>query len=201
MKPSSRSREELSNFVHEFIPSEPDDPAALRALAQSLKAANAGTYGVGALIIDSDDGSIVCEGGNGVHINGFHSDLHAEMVVLNEFESVPRAKNAGSYTLVSSLEPCPMCMTRLIFSGIGNVRYLCPDDIGGMVQRKDQLPPVFLGMTEAAGQVWGEAECSAPLRQAAFDVWNESQEALDQKVVERSTGKGRGQLAVAGDDC
>ena len=44
---------------------EPDDMPAVQALKQGLKAANAGTYGVGAVIVDSS-GAVVCEGGNGV---------------------------------------------------------------------------------------------------------------------------------------
>jgi len=191
MKSSKRSLEDLTVFVDRFVPTEIDDDAAVRALRQGLTAASAGTYGVGAVIMDSA-GRVVCEGGNGVHLNGFHSDLHAEMVALNEFEAKrsPGDQSASSHTLVSTLEPCPMCMTRLIFSGLGRIRYLCPDNIGGMVQRKHQLPPVFLELTEKQGQNWGEARCSAPLRQVAFDVWNTSQELLDRKVVERSSTMG-----------
>ena len=110
------------------------------------------------------------------------------MVVLNSFEASEQKLVPGDLTLISSLEPCPMCMTRLIFSGIGNIRYVCRDDVGGMVQRKHQLPPVFLDITEKQGQEWSKAKCSAALEQAAYDIWHESQEDIDKKVVERGTG-------------
>jgi len=79
-----------------------------------------------------------------------------------------------------------MCMTRIIFSGIGCIRYLCPDDIGGMVQRRHDMPPIFLQLTMRQQQRWGVADCPAELRQRAFDTWNDSREALDAAVVKRS---------------
>jgi tRNA(Arg) A34 adenosine deaminase TadA/NAD(P)-dependent dehydrogenase (short-subunit alcohol dehydrogenase family) len=203
--PATRSRQQLAEFVDGFVPSpdKPDDPAALRALKQGLLAAGEGTYGVGAVIVDGS-GAVVCEGANGVFAEGFHSDLHAEMVVLNEFEAAMRLrpgtlphKNAGDYTLVSSLEPCPMCMTRIIFSGIGHIRHVCADDIGGMVQRRHLLPPVFQEITGKQGQQWGEACCSEPLRQCAFEIWDESRAAVDRQVIERSTGGEVGAAPVA----
>ena len=172
--------------LESFVPVEPDDVAALRALGMASSAAELGTYGVGAVLMDSQ-GHIVCEGHNEVHVGGFRSDLHAEMVLLNKWEEAhPECSGLGGYTLVSSLEPCPMCMTRIIFAGVGNIRYVCPDDIGGMVQRKDALPPIFQELTMKLGQQWRLAECSEALRNLAFEIWDESREVADARVVERS---------------
>jgi tRNA(Arg) A34 adenosine deaminase TadA len=171
-----------------FVPSQPDDTIALRALSQAVTAARLGTYGVGAVLLDGA-GRVVVEAHNRVHVNGFRSDLHAEMVVLNVFEegggcagewgeveegaggagrmmdggtgggeegesdAKSKVESGGSnnrrgggalkdYTLVSTLEPCPMCMTRIIFSGIGTIKYVQADDVGGMVQRKGAMPYV-----------------------------------------------------------
>eukprot|EP00747_Dinoflagellata_sp_TGD_P153409 gnl/TRDRNA2_/TRDRNA2_177389_c0_seq12.p2 gnl/TRDRNA2_/TRDRNA2_177389_c0~~gnl/TRDRNA2_/TRDRNA2_177389_c0_seq12.p2 ORF type:complete len:159 (-),score=37.14 gnl/TRDRNA2_/TRDRNA2_177389_c0_seq12:358-834(-) len=149
-------------------------------------AAEKGTYGVGAVLLD-DTGAVVCEGHNEVHIDGFRSDLHAEMVVINKWEAEhPHSAGLGSYTLITTLEPCPMCMTRIIFSGIGSIRYVCADDIGGMVQRKEFLPPIFRELTSKQNQQWGKACCSDVLSKMAFDIWDGSREQLDAKVVARS---------------
>jgi tRNA(Arg) A34 adenosine deaminase TadA len=154
----------------------------------ALSAAKKGTYGVGAALF-SANGDLVCEGHNHVHIDGFHSDLHAEMVVLNNYERGDSRMRFGSpseLTLISSLEPCPMCMTRLIFSGIGRIKYVCEDNIGGMVRRQNLLPPVFRGLTTAQQQEWEIADCSLLLRALAHEIWASSQAILDQQVVDRA---------------
>ena len=56
---------------------------------------------------------VIVEGHNHVHIDGFHSDLHAEMVVMNEFErDLAGPIDLSKHIMVTSLETCPMCMTR-----------------------------------------------------------------------------------------
>jgi tRNA(Arg) A34 adenosine deaminase TadA len=181
---------ELERLLNSFKPVLKDDVVAIRSLQMALSAAKKGTYGVGAVIVSSQ-GELVCEGHNHVHIDGFHSDLHAEMVVLNDFERGDNNGGAspGELTLVSTLEPCPMCMTRLIFAGIGTIKYVCPDDIGGMVQRHRSLPPVFRSITADQRQEWIIADCSPLLRTLAYEIWASSQAMLDQKVVDRAAGK------------
>jgi len=155
---------------------------AVHVCQLATQAAEKGTYGVGAVLLDGD-GGIRAQGHNEVYIDGFRSDLHAEMVVLNEFEKVHSWSNERSpFTLITSLEPCPMCMTRLIFAGVGTVLYVCPDNVGGMVQRKDSLPPVFQRITEHRGQVWKSANCSEDLRKAAFHIWDRSRQELDARL-------------------
>ena len=87
-----------------------DEVAALRACRLAAAAGQRGTYAVGAVLLDSD-GAVVAEGHNEVFTGNFRSDLHAEMVVLNKFEAQHQGQGGpGALTLVSSLEPCPMCM-------------------------------------------------------------------------------------------
>jgi tRNA(adenine34) deaminase len=151
---------------------------AVRACRLALEAAHAGTYGVGAVLYDAD-GQVLVEGRNRVHDGGFRSDLHAEMVVMNEYESTRRpGARARHCTLVASLEPCPMCMTRLIVAGVGAVLYVSPDSIGGMVRRRHDLPPTFRAIMQGEGQTWASAECSDELRSIALNVWVESRRSL-----------------------
>lgn len=167
-------------YLDEFVPSEghEHESYALRACRLAVDAVERGSYGVGAVLLDAD-GEVVVEGHNRVRAEGFRSDLHAEMVVLNAYEALglPREK-ARHLTLVTSLEPCPMCVTRLIVAGIGTVLHISDDPAGGMVRNRRHLPPIFRTITEHHEQVWGSAECSEELRAAAFKIWMESRDLL-----------------------
>lgn len=178
----SVSLETWRRYLADFTPSadHAHESFALRACQLALEAARAGTHGVGAVLLDAD-GRVVSEGCNRVYERGFRSDLHAEMVVMNEYESAgwPRER-ARECTLVTSLEPCPMCTARLIVSGVGSVLYLSEDSIGGMVRRMHHLPPTFRAIIRSQNQVWGAADCSHGLREAAFKIWTESRTALGQ---------------------
>jgi tRNA(adenine34) deaminase len=172
--------EDWHRYFDSFVPSEQlrHEWAAVRACRLAAMAVERGTYGVGAVLLD-ERGEILLEGHNEVHVGAFRSDLHAEMVVLNRFESgVWSREIAKRCTLVTSLEPCPMCTTRLIVAGIGTVLYVSSDAVGGMVERMDVLPPAFRKITREQSQVWGLAECSEELRSVAHRIWDESREML-----------------------
>lgn len=174
-------------YLAEFTPATElrDEVGALRACQLATQAAELGTYGVGAVLLDAD-GAILVEGHNEVHIDSFRSDLHAEMVVMNRFETLPdEPQPRDRLTLITSLEPCPMCMTRLIFAGIGTILHVCGDPAGGMVHRKLSLPPVFQQLTDDLAQEWGLAQCSEVLRLAAFQVWDQSRVELDRRLSSR----------------
>jgi len=174
-------------YLNTFVPSEKlrHEEAAIRALWMAITASQLGTYGVGAVLLD-EEGEVLIEGHNEVYVGDFRSDLHAEMVVVNRFEEGPWSRDvARRCTLITSLEPCPMCMTRLIFAGIGTVLHLSDDSIGGMVQRRSALPPIFREITEDQNQVWGRAECSEDLRRAAFHIWDQSRDELDRRLPSR----------------
>ena len=168
-----------------------DDLAAVRVCQLAATAAELGTYAVGAVLLD-DNGEVLAEGHNKTFVDGFRSDLHAEMVVLTKFETEHQmAQNPGTLTLISSLEPCPMCMARLIYSGIGSIRYICDDPHGGMVSRKSLLPPKLQEISEDLSQVWGLAECSSDLREAAHHIWEQNKEEIDRRLVEHGNGRAR----------
>jgi tRNA(adenine34) deaminase len=177
-------KDSWSRYLDELVPSphRQHERHALRACRLALDAARAGSHGVGAVLLDAS-GHVIVEGRNRVYDAGFRSDLHAEMVVINDYESSMRHRDeARGCTLVTSLEPCPMCMARLIVAGIGSVLYVSEDSIGGMVRRERHLPPTFRSIIRSQGQVWGAADCSDGLREAAFGIWVESRGSLGQWV-------------------
>jgi len=180
------------HYVDHFVPSDAfeDEFAAVKAVQLAAEASALGTFAVGAVLLD-ESGDILVEGYNRTFIDGFKSDLHAEMVVLNKFEAEHlHDKIPARLTLVSSLEPCPMCMARLIYAGIGTIRYVCEDPHGGMVTRITALPPKIQEMSNAISQSWAMADCSAELKNAAQHIWDQSREEGDRKTVNRgNTGR------------
>jgi len=177
-------------YVDQYKPSTAlrDEVAAVRVCQLAAMAAERGTYAVGAVLLD-DKGQVLADGHNEIFIDGFRSDLHAEMVVLTKFETEHQmSRNPGTLTLISSLEPCPMCMARLIYSGIGSIRYICEDPHGGMVSRKSSLPPTLRQISKDLSQVWGLAECSNELREAAFHIWEQNRAEIDRRIVEHGKG-------------
>lgn len=160
----------------------PDDAHALQVCQLALQGAQSGNVGVGAILLNPD-GKLILARHNEVCQAGFRSDLHAEMVLMNAFETAQSSKlDLSGHTLVSSLEPCPMCMSRLIFAGVGHTIYVCPDPDGGMVQLQTQLPPVFQQFMTDQNQQWSLADCSPTLQQAAFDIWDISRSNLDSQI-------------------
>lgn len=123
---------------------------ALRCCELALQSLCQGNYGVGAVLLDSA-GNCLAEAGNQVFSQGYHSAAHAEMRVLDQFESdYPDYADRSRLTLLVSLEPCPMCCCRILASGIGQIRFLAKDKNGAMMSRCDKLPPAWGNLAELA---------------------------------------------------
>ena len=145
-------------------PDHRDDPLALRCCELALEALGDGCYGIGAVVVDGG-GRIVAEARNRVFSDGFHSGAHAEMLALDALERAPHPGGRRELRLVASLEPCAMCVGRLLLSGIGEVRYVVEDPDGGMMQRVSRLTPVWRNL--ASLQRHGPAEVSWPVHELA----------------------------------
>src|SRR5258707_14877108 len=113
------------------------------ACTEALAAAKTGNYGVGAVLVDPK-GEIVEQGRNTVFFPHFRSDLHAEMVAMNAFEERhPTADNMRGYTLMVSVEPCPICLARLLVAGVQTVKFLAYDELAGMVNQRHHFPTAW----------------------------------------------------------
>jgi cytosine deaminase len=160
-----------------------DQPLGLVACREALAAAWLGNYGVGAVLVDPH-GTVVAQGQNAVFYPRFRSDFHAEMVVMNAFEErYPAVDTMRGYTLLCSLEPCPMCLARLLTAGVHMVKFLASDELGGMVRYRHHLPTAWqrLGQRQEICQ----ADVSDSLRQFALDVFLLNLEACRQKLWSR----------------
>lgn len=153
---------------YEFLSQYPEDSYAWLTLVLALKSVDSGNYGVGSIIVSSE-GRIETIGHNLVYSPAFRSDLHAEMVVLNSFEEEnPDISTLKGHTLYTSLESCPMCLIRLISSGVNKVFYVSSDPIGGMVDGISLFPSLWKELAEP--QVFAKANCSPELSKAAIEI-------------------------------
>jgi len=147
------------------------DRYALEAIREALSAAESGNFGVGAVLVDDQTGEIVCRGSNKIFSQS-RSDLHAEMDLLNTFESEHGEKSREllkGMTLYTSLESCPMCLCRIITSGVPRVFHVADDELGGMVHLYQQLPETWQAIS--ADRVFQKADCSQVLSEIAFQVF------------------------------
>jgi cytosine deaminase len=158
-----------------------DDRLGYRCCELALAALENGCYGVGAVLFDNR-GQILAEGRNKVFQNGFFSDRHAEMIVLNLFEEqFPVYGDRSQLTMLVSLEPCPMCFTRLLLAGIGRVIYLAEDRDGGMVHRLDQMPDVWRNLAQL--QTRHQADVTPTLSSLAARLANCQLDQLRHKLL------------------
>jgi len=67
------------------------------------------------------------------------------MDILTRSEELITATDPDMEGLISfsSIEPCPMCLARIMTFGIQKALSLAPDPDSGMVALQDQLPPVW----------------------------------------------------------
>jgi tRNA(adenine34) deaminase len=176
--------DELKARIDKLVPdkSYPHDAFVIVTLQEAIEAALEGNFGVGAVLVNGK--KIVQRGHNRVFSPHFRSDMHAEMDVMTKFEEKHRnVERMGGYTLFSSLEPCPMCLGRLITSGIGKVYYAAIDQEGGMANRLDYMPPEWKELAER--QEFVLAECSPELSEIALRVFMETVEKNDNRLRQR----------------
>jgi len=106
------------------------------------------------------------------------------MAVMNSFEERhPTTEHMRGYTLVSSLEPCPMCLARLLVAGVQVVKFLAYDELAGMVRQIDQFPTAWRRLWER--QEFVLADVSDDLRRFALDVFLLNLDVCRQKLLAR----------------
>jgi tRNA(adenine34) deaminase len=177
--------EGLRARVQGFMPDPecPHDPYVLITLDEALAAAGDGNFGVGACLVDPE-GRVVARGHNHVFHPYPRSDLHAEMDTMTRFEEQVRSPiSLHDYTLFTSLEPCPMCLTRLITAGVGHVYHAAPDIESGMVYKLNDLTPVWVEL--ARRQEFAPARCSPELQELAQQVFLYTANRNTRRLAER----------------
>ncbi len=123
--------------------------------------------------MDSTTKKVVAYGRNRQYIPYFRSDLHAEMNLINRYEdrmkktrSLEKGTNprkCENLVLVTSMESCPMCLTRIINSGIKTVLYLTEDKQGG------EWSPVLTAFRRSGLNLQRTGNSEKPTARPSFD--------------------------------
>lgn len=169
-----------------------DDSHGLHCCRLALDALEQGNYGVAAILTDPQ-GEVVAQSENRVFSSGrndrgqgeraYHSSAHAEMLLIDQLEEQQIPYPPEQLTMLVTLEPCPMCLARLLLSGIGSVRYIARDLEGGMLSHLDKLPPAWRNLSQLQNHY--QAHVSEPVRQLAMDIGSTNLPALRAKLLKQ----------------
>lgn len=115
------------------------------ALAQAKKALVAGEFPVGCVLVH--DGDIVSTGyrlNSGVAGNEMD---HAEILALRHLLKADKEIDFSKVVVYSTMEPCLMCFSTLILSGIRTIVYAYEDVMGGGSNLElKNLSPLYAGL-------------------------------------------------------
>ena len=85
----------------------------------------------GAVIVDKE-GNVIAEGNNRV-LCDLDPTAHAEVTTIREACKKLRTYDLSNYILYTSCEPCPMCLSAIIWSNIKEVYYGCTKEDAGNI--------------------------------------------------------------------
>ena len=91
----------------------------------------------GAIIVDKE-GNIISNGNNQVLKNN-DPTAHAEIVAIREACKKLNTYDLKNYTLYTSCEPCPMCLSAIIWANIKEVYYGCTKEDAGKIGFRDDM--------------------------------------------------------------
>lgn len=91
----------------------------------------------GAVIVDKS-GNIISNGNNKVLKNNDQT-AHAEIVAIREACKKLNTYDLSEYILYTSCEPCPMCLSAIIWANIKEVYYGCTKEDAGSIGFRDDI--------------------------------------------------------------
>jgi tRNA(Arg) A34 adenosine deaminase TadA len=90
-----------------------------QAMRQAIEEARRNpVYPFGAVIVRADTGEVMARGVNNSRENPI---LHGEIACMNDYVRLNGNKGWGQAVLYTTGEPCSMCMSALVWAGIGGV--------------------------------------------------------------------------------
>ena len=96
----------------------------------------------GAVIVDKE-GNVIAEGNNRV-LCDLDPTAHAEVTTIREACKKLRTYDLSNYILYTSCEPCPMCLSAIIWANIKEVYYACTRKDAGEIGFRDDAIYEFL---------------------------------------------------------
>ena len=117
------ARGALASTSFSSIPMQQHEMAMRAAITMALQNP---VYPFGAVITDASNGKVLARGVNAAIDN---PTLHGEIACINNYVSQHGNKNWSNCSLYTTGEPCPMCMSALIWANIGGIVYGSSMDI------------------------------------------------------------------------
>mgnify|MGYP000030904755 CR=1 FL=1 len=115
------------------------------ALGEAIKAAREGEFPVGCVLVCNRQ--IVAQGHRKNSTNDTNEIDHAEIIALRELVSRQEITDLSEVILYSTMEPCLMCFSTLILSGVRTIVYGYEDVMGGGTGLKlTELPSLYADM-------------------------------------------------------
>lgn len=91
----------------------------------------------GAVIVDKS-GNIIAKGNNQVLKNN-DPTAHAEIVAIRNACAALNTYDLSEYILYTSCEPCPMCLSAIIWSNIKEIYYACTRKDAAQIGFRDDM--------------------------------------------------------------
>jgi len=149
-----------------------------------------GSNPIGALIADAS-GTVVATGKSAVrapvsgvklaHCEIAHAEVNALMQLDNRLHSKRRS---AQYTLYSTLEPCPLCMSALYMSDVKSLSFAATDSFAGSVNLLGTTPYLQRKQRRVDGPVPGLGEVSIFLNVYYNVLHRESANAIHDAFAE-----------------
>lgn len=98
-----------------------DDPMMQIALEQAYEAYEADEVPVGAALFDMQGNLIIADRNRVRELND--PTAHAELLVIRKACEVLETTDLRPYTLVVTLEPCPMCAQAIAWAKVGSLKF------------------------------------------------------------------------------
>ncbi|MCI5126254.1 MAG: nucleoside deaminase [Candidatus Electrothrix sp. AR5] len=125
---------------------ENDEQFMRQALHEAQQALDAGEFPVGCVLVRENE---IIQSGRRQNSEGVTSNEidHAEMVTLRSLLAKHPAIDCRDITVYSTMEPCLMCYSTLLLSGVRRFVWAYEDVMGGGTNLSlDQLPPLYQDM-------------------------------------------------------
>lgn len=108
---------------------------AKNAAHSGMLANEGGPFGA---VITDKDGNIIATGNNQVLKNN-DPTAHAEVMAIRNACSKLQTYDLSDYVLYTSCEPCPMCLSAIIWSNITKIFYACTREDAANIGFRDDL--------------------------------------------------------------
>jgi tRNA(Arg) A34 adenosine deaminase TadA len=160
------------------------------ALEQARRALEVGEAPIGCVLVNAD-GEVIGAGHNAMHWSGVVT-AHAE---IKAFEAAAhRVRPGEAYTMVSTLEPCVMCLGAAMQAGVTTVVYAlrAPADAGTTRVDPPSSPNTTAPTTVGnIGAVQSRALFEAWLARHAGDATRAEQQAFIEQLLASTTDHAR----------